>query len=253
MSKQTQVRLETTGHRSTVTFFTEAGLNVMSSAVLDSLSAAVNRLAGNADVWSVVFRAEGKAFLAGADIKQMSGFDASSALEFSKKGNAVMDRIAGLDAITVAAIQGPALGGGCELALACDFRIAVKDARIGVPETTLGLIPGWGGTKRLPQIVGPALARRLIFSGVALEAEVAAKVGLVNIVVDGAAQLDAAVDAWLKEFAGGGPRAIGLAKRATRTGEESAAFADCFTAAESREGMTAFIEKRSPGWTEERR
>jgi len=253
MASTTQVRLETAGRRATVTFFTQGGLNVMSTAFLNALGAVVDQIAANHDIWTAVFRGEGRAFLAGADIKEMSGFDISAASEFSHKGLTVLDKLAALSPITVASINGAALGGGCEVALACDFRLAVRDARIGLPETTLGLIPGWGGIRRLPALVGLATARRLLFSGAALDGAAAAGIGLVDRVVDSPDQLGDAVDEWLAQFDRGAPQAAALAKRALRTGEETAAFADCFARDDGKEGMAAFLAKRPARWTEVRR
>lgn len=253
MSNETQVRLEQTGHRATITFFTEAGINVLSLSTINALGKLLDQLAERDDVWSVVVRAEGKAFLAGANIKEMAPFDPAMAADLSRRGNAVMNKLANLDAITVAAIHGAALGGGCEVTLACDFRVAVADAKIGVPEVTLGLIPGWGGTKRLPKLIGLPAAKRLLFSGEALKAADAKAIGLVDRVVETADGLDGAVSEWISQFTRGGPRAIAKVKQSLRTGDEPAAFAECFDGPESREGMGAFVEKRAAKWTEESR
>lgn len=253
MPHETQVRLDQIGHRATITFHTDGGLNVLSSATIDALGGVLSQLVDRRDVWSVVVRAEGKAFLAGANIKEMAAYDPASATELSRRGHAVMNRLAHMDALTVAAIHGAALGGGCEVALACDFRIAVADARIGTPEVTLGLIPGWGGTQRLPALIGLPAARRLLYSGEAIRAADAARLGLIDRVVESADGLDGAVNEWMSVFARGGPRAIARVKQAMRTGDESAAFAECFDGRESREGMGAFVEKRAAPWTEEAR
>lgn len=253
MSRETQVRLEHAGHRATITFFTEGGINVLSLSTIDALGELLDQIDDRDDVWSVVVRAEGKAFLAGANIKEMAPFDPAQAADLSRRGNAVMDKLANLDAITVAAIHGAALGGGCEVTLACDFRVAVADAKIGLPEVTLGLIPGWGGTKRMPKLVGLAAAKRLLFSGEALRAADAVALGLIDRVVETADGLEGAVGEWISQFTRGGPRAIAQVKQALRTGDESAAFAECFDGLESREGMGAFVEKRAARWTEESR
>ena len=180
MSNITEVKVAVDGCRASLTFTSESGLNVSSRETLARLAHGVETLAGNPAVRLTVVRAEGKVFLAGADIKEMSGFDADRAREFSVFGNRTMDSLALLPSITVAAIQGAALGGGCEIALACDFRIAVKSAKIGLPETTLGLIPGWGGTKRALRLLGPSRARRLIFGGAMLSAQDALEIGLID-------------------------------------------------------------------------
>ncbi len=136
------------------------------------------------------------------------------------------------------------------MALACDFRIATANVKIGLPETSLGLIPGWGGTKRSLALLGPSCARRLVFSATPLSAEVAARIGLVDEVVAEGTELDQAVDDWIGRFGRGGPRAIGLAKRALLTGDETECFAECFAGEESAEGMAAFVEKRPADWME---
>ena len=252
MTKQTEVALEVRGPRATVTFRSESGVNVLSPAVIEWLGRTAAEIDKRDDIRAVVFRAEGKAFLAGADIKAMLQFDREAAHDMSVAGHSAFDLIENLAPITVAAIQATAAGGGCELALACDFRLAVKTAKIGQPETLLGLIPGWGGTQRLARIVGLSAAKRLIYSGELISGEEAAKIGLVDQVVDSAEQLDAAVDAWLARFVKSGPRAVALAKRAIHQGDETDNFADCFGADESRQGMAAFVEKRPAGWTEEK-
>ena len=251
MSKQTEVVLDIRVPRATVTFRTESGVNILSPSVIEKLGTAVAEIAKRDDVRAVVFRAEGKAFLAGADIKAMAQFDRDAAHDMSVAGHSAFDLVENLAAITVAAIHATAAGGGCELALACDFRIAARTAKIGQPETLLGLIPGWGGTTRLPKVVGLSAAKRLIYGGGLISGEEAAGIGLVDELVDDPAKMDAAVDAFLAPFVKGGPRAIALAKRAIQQGDETDHFAECFGTQESREGMGAFIEKRAAPWAEQ--
>lgn len=250
MSSNTDVRLTMDGPTATILFSTAGGLNVMSAEVLEKLAAAVEGARSAKDVRWTILRAEGKVFVAGADIKQMAGFDPERAKEFSRRGNEVMDRLASLPSITIAAIQGAALGGGCEIVLACDFRIATEAVKIGLPETSLGLIPGWGGTQRSLKLLGPTWGRRLVWSAAPLSAQEAAQIGLVDEVVADERGLDAAIDRLRQQFTRGGPRAVSLAKQAFLTGDEPAAFGDCFAEGESREGMTAFIEKRKARWME---
>ncbi|MFQ5492349.1 MAG: enoyl-CoA hydratase/isomerase family protein [Phycisphaerae bacterium] len=250
MSATTEVKLTVDRCRATIVFSSENGVNVMSSAAMEKLAEAVEGVRRAGQVRAAVLRAEGKAFIAGADIKEMRGFDRETARKFSARGNEVMDALAGLPCITVAALNGAAMGGGCEIALACDFRIAAAKVKIGLPETSLGLIPGWGGTKRALQLLGPARGRHLIFSATPLSAEQAATIGLVDEVVADGTDLERAVDGWIKWFERGGPRAIGLAKRALLTGDEAGCFAECFAGEESTEGMAAFVEKRAARWME---
>lgn len=250
MSSHTDVNATIDGSMATVVFTTEGGLNVMSSEALEKLATAVEAVGGAPDVRLTVLRAEGKVFVAGANIKEMAAFDADRAYAFSQRGNEVMDALASLPSITVAILHGAALGGGCEIALACDFRIATEAVKIGLPETSLGLIPGWGGTQRSLRLLGPTWGRRLVWSAGPLSAQEAAGIGLVDEVVASAEELDAALDRLRQRFVRGGPRAIAAAKRAFLTGDKPAAFRDCFTGDESREGMTAFIEKRRARWME---
>lgn len=248
-SNVTNIDLTIDGPRAVITISNQGGLNVMSRPVLESLYQAIQKIAASS-VRTAVLRAEGKVWVAGADIKEMRGLDAAGALEFSRRGNQVMDALASLPCITVAALQGAAMGGGCEMALACDFRIATANVKIGLPETSLGLIPGWGGTKRSLQLLGPSCARQLVFSATPLSASQAATIGLVDEVLEEGADLNQAVYNWIKRFERGGPRAIGLAKRAFLTGQEADCFAECLAGDESSEGMAAFVEKRPAGWME---
>ncbi len=180
MGDHTHAVLDRQGQRANVTFRTEAGLNVASMEMMAELEGVVDELASDPDVRFVLLRAEGKAFLAGANIKAMAGYDAAEGRAMSELGHRVFNKIEALPQVTLVAIQGVALGGGCELAMACDFRFAVKSINIGQPEVLLGLIPGWGGTIRLPKLVGPALAKQLMFSGESIKADRACEIGLVD-------------------------------------------------------------------------
>lgn len=249
MSSPTCARLTIDGRVATVTIATEGGLNVMSTDAVRSLREAVDQVAANPKIRFTVLRAEGKVFVAGANIKEMAGFDADKARAFGELGSGTCDAIAALPSITLAALQGAALGGGCEIALACDFRLATENVKIGLPETTLGLIPGWGGVPRAVKLLGPTMAKRLIFSGQPISANEAASIGLIDEVVGSEAALDEAIKRWCERFVKGSPKAIALAKRALRDGDDIGAFADCFKNDQSREGMSAFSEKRAAAWT----
>ena len=249
MSK-TQVRLEIEGAHATITFFTEGGLNVLSPTVLHSFGAAVARVRTDGTVRTTVVQAEGKVFLAGADVKVMADYNAENARDYGMRGQEVFNDLAALPSVTVAAINGAALGGGLELVLACDFRIAVKSAKLGLPEVSLGLIPGWGGIGRLSKLVGPSRAKRLYLSGMPVSADDGHGFGLVNEVVNSVEDLEPRVAAFCKTFKRASPAAIALAKRATRDMDDLSAFADCFKNRESREGIAAFLEKRPASWME---
>jgi enoyl-CoA hydratase len=250
MSSGTQVGLEVEGSRAAIIFHTENGLNVMSLSVLERLGEVVDRLRSQPGVRFCVLKAVGKVFIAGANIKEMAGFSPDQARDLSARGNAVMDALEALPCITIASLHGAALGGGCEIALACDFRVAVSSVKIGLPESNLGLFPGWGGIKRVARIAGASAARRLVFGGVPVGAEQANAIGLVDEVAASPEALNEAVESLIKSLVRGGPQAVRLAKRVLLGGEEPEAFRECFIGDESREGMAAFVEKRPAAWVE---
>ena len=249
MADHTHAVVERQGQRADVVLRTAGGLNVAGDAFVSELESAVDELACDGEVRFVVFRAEGKAFLAGANIKAMVEFDTDRARRMAESGHRVFDKIETLPQITLAALQGAALGGGCELALACDFRFAVKSINIGQPEVLLGLIPGWGGTARLPRLVGPAHARRLMLSGESIKGQRAYEIGLVDEIVNSEEDLGPLINAFLDSAVKASPKAIAALKHALKTGDEMEAFANCFGHGESKEGMTAFLEKRPAAWT----
>jgi enoyl-CoA hydratase len=244
----TKVELTKQDVVATISFTPETGVNIFSSRVIGNLGVLVQRVAEDHRVRYLVFRGHGKVFLAGADIAEMASFTEDRGRAFSANGHNVFNAIAALPQITFAAINGHALGGGCELSLACDFRIMVATAKIGLPETTLGLIPGWGGTQRLPKIVGDPQARRMIFSGTPIAAEEALRVRLVDEVVPTADDLDAALQRWFKAMEPGSPGAIARAKRALLQRDEIQEFSKSFSCSDAKEGITAFLEKRKAPW-----
>ena len=160
MSK-TDVRLDLTDDRANITIFTEQGVNVVTKDLLHKLGAVILKVGQSPAVRTTVVQAEGKVFVAGADIREMLPFTPDDAHAYGRLGQDVYNDLAALPSITIAAINGAAMGGGLELALACDFRIAVKSAKLGMPETSLGLIPGWGGMTRLAKLVGMPRAKRM--------------------------------------------------------------------------------------------
>jgi enoyl-CoA hydratase len=205
-----------------------------------------------------VLTGEGRAFAAGADIAEMRALDPDGAQAFSALGHRALASLEALDVPTIAAVNGFALGGGCELALACDFIHASQKARFGQPEVNLGLLPGFGGTSRLVRRVGVAWAKELALSGEAIDAETALRIGLANRLHAPEALVDAAV--LLGEtIARRGPRAVALAKRVIQEGQdadvrtahalEQTAFGLVFATADHAEGMDAFLEKRDPKFT----
>lgn len=244
-------------HVTTITIDRPKVLNALDEATVEALDEALAGLTD--DVRVVVITGAGdKAFVAGADISAMADFGAAEAEAFARRGHQVMDSIADLPMPTIAAVNGFALGGGCELMLACDFAIASDNARIGLPEVSLGVIPGFGGTVRLHTRVGVARARQLLFTGKPVKAEEAARIGLVNEVVP-QAELSDRVAAIAAQIVKNAPRAVGWAKRSATQAEqgnrwtagafEQEAFGLCFSTEDQKEGMKAFLEKRPATWT----
>jgi enoyl-CoA hydratase/carnithine racemase len=228
-------------------------LNALSGAVLEELESAASALDGDPDVKAVVVFGGAKAFAAGADISEFGGRREAQA--FGKKFRDAFDEVAAIPRPVIAAINGVALGGGLELALACDLRVAADNARVGQPEILLGIIPGAGATQRLPRLVGPARAKELIWSGRQVNADEARAIGLVDRVVPADELVDAA-SAWAAQLAGGAVVAMGLAKRVIDSGLdgdlarglalESDAFAEIFGTEDARTGVESFLE-HGPG------
>lgn len=246
---QTEVHLDKQGDVATIRFVPGAGVNIFSSRVIGSLGTIVEKVAVDPKVRFVVFRGDGKVFLAGADISEMSHFSEDQGRSFATNGHHVFDRIESLPQVTIAALNGHAMGGGCELAMACDFRLMVAQGKIGQPETRLGLIPGWGGTQRITRYVGLGMARRLLFSGDSISADEAQRIGLVDEVIPSVEELDQAVQTLCKSLAPGSPAAITRVKRALLSGDEIGEFAKCFSCEDAQEGMSAFRDKRPANWS----
>ena len=243
------------GHVSTLTINRPDKLNALSREVLSDLGAAIDGLAGNQAVRAAVLTGTGKAFVAGADIAAMKNMTEAEGRAFGALGHGVFAAIEHLRFPVIAAVNGFALGGGCELALACDFIYASSKAKFGQPEVNLGIIPGFGGTQRLPRRVGPARARELIYTGKMIDAAEALRIGLANAVFEPDELLAGAQKAAL-EIAAKGPMAVSAAKRLIRDGIdlplpaanqlEQNAFGEAFGTEDQSEGMAAFLEKRAP-------
>ncbi len=249
------VRIERAEAVATVTINRPDSLNALNLELLEHLGQAFDALEGEAGVRTVVLTGAGKAFVAGGDIKEMLAFDPAGAEAFSRKGQELMLRIGRLSKPVLAAVNGYALGGGLELALACDFIYASENARFGLPEVTLGVIPGFGGTQNLARLIGPNRAMELVFSGRVLTAEEALHWGLVNRVFP-AGELAAKAMEAARAIAANGGRAVAAARRAIVKGLdltreegfhiERSLFADLFATEDQKEGMTAFTQKRKP-------
>ena len=253
------VRVEVEGPFATVTVDRPKSLNALDTRTLEELEKAAGELARRTDLRGVIVTGAGeKAFVAGADIAEMQGMDADRARHFGALGQRVMDVIAALPMPVVAAVNGFALGGGCELALACDFIYASENAKFGLPEVSLGILPGFGGTQRLTRLVGRARAKELICTGDMIDAAKAKEIGLVLDVVP-LARLVSHARAVLERVAKKGPLAVRRAKEAIDRGAdleladglriEREVFSDLFESADRREGMKAFLEKRPPVFT----
>ncbi len=228
-------------------------LNALNLEVLAELEKAVEVVAEDKDIRVLVLTGEGKAFVAGADIGEMKDLVPEQARKFSQFGQKVFRRIELLEKPTIAAVNGFALGGGCELAMCCDIRIASKGARFGQPEATLGITPGWAGTQRLSRIVGLPKAKELIFTGDMIAAEEALRIGLINRVVADE-ELMPQTMLLAEKIASRSQNAIKYAKIAMNRGFhtdldtahtiESDLFALCFADSDQRQRMAAFLEKK---------
>jgi len=256
---EVNVRVEVEGPFATVTVDRPKSLNALDTRTLQELEKAAADLSDRPDLRGVIVTGAGeKAFVAGADIAEMNGMDADRARHFGALGQRVMDVISALPLPVVAAVNGFALGGGCELALACDFIYASENAKFGLPEVSLGVLPGFGGTQRLSRLVGRARAKELIFTGDIIDAAKAKEIGLVLDVVP-LPRLLGHARAALERIAKKGPLAVRRAKEAIDRGAdleladgltiERQVFSDLFDSADRREGMKAFLEKRPPVFT----
>ncbi len=240
----------------TVTLNRPKVLNALSASVLGELACCFEGLRNKNQVAAVIVTGAGeKAFVAGADIKELAQLDSIGAKATSERGQQCFRIIERFPKPVIAAVNGFALGGGCELALACHMRIAAEGARFGLPEVKLGLIPGYGGTQRLTRLVGKGLALELILSGEMISAARAEEIGLVNRVVPAGDLLDEA-RALARTIAARGPVAVRYALEAVNAGLdmglddgerlEAALFGSLAATEDTREGLSAFLEKREP-------
>ncbi|MCE8011760.1 enoyl-CoA hydratase-related protein [Billgrantia desiderata] len=233
-------------------------LNALNSAVLTELEALLTELEKRSDLRALLITGAGeKAFVAGADITEMRTKTPEEARAFASQALRTIKRLETLPVPVVALVNGFCLGGGCELALACDWAVASDNAIFGQPEVLLGVIPGFGGTQRLPRRVGPAMALDLVTTGRKIDAQEALRIGLVNRVMP-LAELEAYAEELTKQLAGNGPLAVRSAKQAVHDGMdqdldsalalETSLFALGFAGSEQKEGMSAFVEKRKPNF-----
>lgn len=232
--------------------------NALNSLVVRELAAAFESLSADDRVGAIVLTGAGdKAFVAGADIKEMVGKSGLEMQAFSELGRRLGDAMEGCPKPILAAINGYALGGGCEIAMACDVRLASENAKIGQAEINIGIIPGFGGSQRLPRLVGPGWAAQMVLTGEAVDAATAERIGLVNRVVPQDRLLEE-TKALARKVLEKSPVAVSLAKACLRAAQEmplsqglsyeTAAFGVAGATQDKVEGMTAFIEKRKPTW-----
>ncbi len=249
------IRSERRGAVALLTLCRPKALNALDRAALDALRVVCSEIASDASVRAVVLTGEGRAFAAGADIEQMRQHSPAEAQEFSRLGHAAFSDLEALGVPTIAAVNGYALGGGCELACACDWIYASDKARFGQPEVKLGLIPGFGGTSRLARRVGVAWAKELVLTGDPIDADTALRIGLANRIFGSDALVDAAVKIG-ETIASKSSVAVAQAKRVIQEGQgadlrvahslEQAAFGIVSASEDRNEGMDAFLAKRDP-------
>lgn len=233
-------------------------LNALNTLVLSELGKAFDAFAADESVEVVVLTGEGRAFVAGADIAEMSAMTAQEGKAFGRLGADVFRKIEMMPQPVIAAVNGFALGGGCELAMACDIRIASSKAKFGQPEVGLGITPGFSGTQRLSRLVGLGKAKELIYTAAIIPADEACRIGLVNRVVEPGALMDEAL-ALAATIASKARLAVRYAKEAINRGietdietgidMETSLFGLCFATHDQKEGMAAFLQKRKPDFT----
>ncbi len=252
------IALSVEGEVGILTINRPKALNALNVETLNEVQAGIREVKTHPDLKVLIITGAGeKAFVAGADIQEMQGMDSIEALNFSKLGNYTLKMIQDLERPVIAAVNGFALGGGTEIALACDFIYASENAKFGLPEVTLGIFPGFGGTQRLPRLIGKGRAKELIFTGKMISAQEAFQIGIVNRVFPLATLLEETKKVAV-QIASNGPVGIRLAKMVVNSGSdldlteacslESYAFGIGFSTEDQKEGMKAFLEKRKPNY-----
>ncbi len=258
MTTYTTLTLEKKEHVTLLTFNRPEVLNALNTTVATESLDALLSIANDPDVRVLILTGAGRAFVAGADIAEMAAKNAAQARVYAELGHRFMNTLQNLPQPVIAAINGFALGGGLEVALACDIRIASEGAQFGLPETILGIIPGWGATQRTARLVGTAKTKEMIFTGRRIKAEEALSMGLVNQVVPDEDLMDT-VNEMAAAMCRQGQTALQHAKTVINQGSdlnldqalrlEIDTFVDLFDTDDRREGMKAFLEKRKPNFT----
>ena len=238
-----------------VTIDRQEALNALNSAVITELEQVVTEMEKDDSIRAMILTGAGRSFVAGADIAEQYPLDINGGRRWGQRGSALFRRIEKLEFPTIAAVNGFALGGGCELAMSCDIILASEKAKFGQPEVGLGITPGFSGTQRLPRRVGAAKAKELIFSGKMIKADEAEKIGLVNAVYAPEDLMNGAIE-MARSFTKNAPIAVKYSKACIDRGMqmdidsgiacENELFAMCLATADQKEGMGAFLEKRSP-------
>lgn len=247
------VKLEKKDKIAILTISRPEALNALNAQVIGDLEEAVAMIEKDSDAAALIITGEGRSFVAGADIGEQAVLELEGGRDWGRRGSALMRRIELLQIPTIAAVNGFALGGGCELALACDIIIAGKKAKFGQPEVGLGITPGFSGTQRLPRRVGIGKAKELIFTGAMINADEALNIGLANKVTE-QEDLMAEAEAMAQAITKNAPLAVKYSKAAIARGMEvdidagiaieNELFAMCFASRDQKEGMQAFLEKR---------
>lgn len=249
------IKLNCNGAVATVTIDRPEALNALDPEVLQDLESCFEKLNDDLSVKVIILTGVKKAFVAGADIASMSKMTPEEAVEFSRLGQRVFNRVASMRPVVIAAVNGFALGGGCELAMACDIRVAAESAKMGIPETSLGVFPGFAGTQRLPRLVGLGIAKEMLVTAQKVPAQRAYEIGLVNHVVPNE-ELLGYCEELAKTILKNSSTAIAAGKKLMDMGGEmdldkaqdyeAALFGVAFSTADQKEGMAAFLEKRPP-------
>ena len=252
------IELEQRGHVGLITINRPEALNALNVQALRELDSVLDQVESAEDIYILIITGAGRAFVAGADISEMVNFSAAQGKAFGLLGSGVMQRIARFPGPTIAAVNGYALGGGCELAMSCDIRIGSEHAKFGMPEVGLGITPGFGGTQRLARIAGMSTATELVLTGRTIGAQEALQVGLLNHLYPADEMLARAIE--LAEVIASKPQvAVRQAKQAIRIGTqmdiisalafEAEAFGLCFSTEDQKDAMQAFLDKKKlPGF-----
>ena len=247
------IRYEKNGNIGIVTINRPEALNALNSTVISELEQVISEVEKDTELGAFILTGEGRSFVAGADIGEQYPMDVAAGRKWGQRGSALFRRIEKLEIPTIAAVNGFALGGGCEIAMSCDIILASEKAKFGQPEVGLGITPGFSGTQRLPRRVGIAKAKELIFSGKTIGAQEAKEIGLVNAVYAPEELLPGAI-AMAQSFTANAPIAVKYSKACIDRGMqmdiddgialENELFAMCYATADQKEGMGAFLEKR---------